>query len=64
MSSLDSFFTLILQEEIAKFELSNLKKVLDECSSTLENFLVKFVHISILISLCYIWYFDEEYMEN
>ena len=43
---MDSFFTLILQEKIAKFELSHQKKVLDECSSTLEFFLVKYVHIS------------------
>ena len=41
---------LILQEKIAKFELSHQKKVLDECSSTLEFFLVKYVHISILVS--------------
>ena len=41
--------TLILQEKIAKFELGHQKKVLDECSSTLEFFLVKFVHISIFV---------------
>ena len=46
----NSKVTLILQEKIAKFELSHQKKVLDECSSTLENFLVKYVHISILVS--------------
>ena len=44
------FFTLTLQEKIAKFELSHQKKVLDECSSTLEFFLEKYVHISILVS--------------
>ena len=43
------FFTFILQEEIAKFELSHQNKVLDECSLTLEFFLVKYVHISILV---------------
>ena len=45
--------SLIFQEKIAKFELSQEKKVLDECSSTLKIFLVKYVHISILIR-CYI----------
>ena len=39
--------SLILQEKTAKFELSHQKKVLDECSSTLGFFLVKYVHISI-----------------
>ena len=43
-------FSLILQEKIAKFELSHQKKVLDECSSILEFFLVNNVHISILVS--------------
>ena len=36
MSSVDSKITLILLEKIAKFELSHQKKVLDECSLTLE----------------------------
>ena len=39
----------ILHEKIAKFELGHQKKVLDECSSTLEFFLVKFVHVSIWV---------------
>ena len=43
-------FSLILQEKIAKFELSHQKKVLDECRSILEFFLVIYVHISILVS--------------
>ena len=43
-------FTLILQEKIAKFDLSHQKKVLNECSLTLKFFLVKYVHISILVS--------------
>ena len=42
--------TLILQQKFAKFEVSQQKNVLDECSSTLEFFLVNYVHISILIS--------------
>ena len=46
----ESFFTLTLQEKIAKFELSHQNKVLDECSSTLEFFLVKYVHIIILVN--------------
>ena len=41
--------THILQEKIVKFELDQ-KKVLDEYSSNLEFFLVKCVHISILIN--------------
>ena len=49
-SSLDSIITLILQEKVAKFELSHQKKVLDEYSSTLEFFFVNYVHILILIS--------------
>ena len=40
----------ILQEKIAKFKLGHQKKVLDECSSTLEFFLVKYIHVSILVS--------------
>ena len=36
--------------KIAKFESSYQNKVLEECNSTLEFFLVKYVHISILIS--------------
>ena len=31
----------ILQEKIPKFEQDFQNKILDECSSTLENFLVK-----------------------
>ena len=46
----DSKVTYILQEKIVKFELGHQKKVLDECSSTLEFFLVKYLHISILVS--------------
>ena len=49
MSGLDSKITIILQEKIAKFELSHQKKVLDECSSTLEFFIVKYVHIFIFV---------------
>ena len=41
--------SLILQEKIAKFELSHQKKVLDECSSTLEFFPIKYEHISIFV---------------
>ena len=51
MSWPDSKVTHILQEKIVKFELGHQKKVLDECSSTLEFFLVKYLHISILVSL-------------
>ena len=40
--------SLILQEKIAKFELSHQKKVLDECSSTMEFFLVKYVNVLFL----------------
>ena len=50
MSYVDSKVTLILQEKIAKFELSCQEKVLDEYSSTLKFFLVKHVHISIFIN--------------
>ena len=50
MSSLDSKVTLILQERIAKFELDLKKRVLDECSSTLEFFLEKYVHVSIFLA--------------
>ena len=50
MSSPDSKVTHILHEKIIKFELGHPKKVLDECSSTLEFFLVKYLHISILVS--------------
>ena len=46
MSWWDSKVTYILQEKIVKFELSH-QKVLDECSLTLEFFLVKSVHVSI-----------------
>ena len=41
--------SLILQEKFAKFELSHQKGILDECSSTLEFFLGKYVHNSISI---------------
>ena len=47
MSWPNSKVTFFLQEKIAKFELGPTKK-LDECSSTLEFFLVKYVHISFL----------------
>ena len=50
MSLLDFEVTLILQEKIAKFGLGHQKKVSHECSSSLEFFLVKYVHISILVS--------------
>ena len=40
--------------KITKFELSHQKKVLDECSSTLEYFLVKYVHISIFQLMLYL----------
>ena len=42
--------SLILQEKIAKFELSHQKNVLDECSSTLESFSCK---------LCAYFYFGQ-----
>ena len=41
MSWRDSKITLILQEKIAKFEFGHQKKVLDECSLTLEFFSCK-----------------------
>ena len=50
MSWPDSKVTHILQEIIVKFELGHQKKVLDECSSTLEIFLVKYVYTSILVN--------------
>ena len=50
MSSPDSKVTHILQKIIVKFELGHQNKVLNECSSTLEFFLVKYVHISIFFS--------------
>ena len=40
-------YNSIVQEKIAKFELNHQKNVLDECSSTLEFFIVKYFHISI-----------------
>ena len=50
MSWPNSKVTHILQEKIVKFELGHQNKILDECSSTLEYFLVKYLHISILVS--------------
>ena len=50
MPQSDSKVTLILQEKITKFEQGHQKKLLDECSSTLEFFLVKDIYISILVS--------------
>ena len=44
---------VILQDKIVKFELNHQKEILDEYSSTLEIFLVKHVHISILVSRYY-----------
>ena len=45
---MDSKVTLIVQEKIVEFDLSHQENVLDECSLLLENFLVKYVHTSIL----------------
>ena len=50
MSKLKSKATLILQEKVVKFELDHKKEVLDECILTLEIFLVKYMHIFILVS--------------
>ena len=50
MSLPNSNVTHILQEKIAKFELGHQKNDLDECSVTLEFFLVKYLHTSILIN--------------
>ena len=47
MSELDSKATLSLQGKIVMFELDHQKKVLDKCSSFLEFFLVKYIHIFI-----------------
>ena len=43
--------SFIIQEKIAKFELSHQKKVIDECSSTLEFFLLQYVHISFFFKI-------------
>ena len=40
---------LILQEKLAKLELSHPKKVLDQCRSTLEFFLIN-MHIVLFLS--------------
>ena len=50
MSRPDSKVILILQEKIVKFKLNHQKKVLDECSSTLEIFSYK---------LCAYFYFGQ-----
>ena len=42
--------SLILKEKFTMFELTHQKKVLDECSSTLEFSLVKYMHISNLVN--------------
>ena len=41
---------IFYKKKIVMFESGHQKRVLDECNSTLEFFLVKYLYISILVS--------------